>query len=95
MGGPSSARSMARQGCGELETGLAVASLGLVLMAQVLGRANKVFSPLQVGGVPAGWAGTVRANGVLNALTMSLQILLHLVNSIKYLFKNDGTIFCK
>lgn len=95
MGGPSSTRSIARQACGELETGLAVASLGLGLMAPFLGSANEVFVSLQVGEVPAGWAGTVKANGVLNALTMNLQILMHLVHSIKYLFKDDGTIFCK
>ena len=46
----------------------------------VLGGGKEIFGHGQVGDVPGGWARTVKANGVLMALTMSLQTLMHLVH---------------
>lgn len=47
----------------------------------VLRGGNEVLGHGQVGEVPGGWARAVGANGVLKALTMNLQILMHLVHS--------------
>ena len=61
------AHSRAGQGCGELETGPAVALLGQGLVA--LGGEMGSWAMGRVEGALRGWAGTGRSVGALKALT--------------------------